>query len=177
MIIVHAKPGEANGTLSFKGCEYPCALGRSGIVRADVKCEGDGATPAGVWDLRKLHVRADRLAPPPCSLPTRIIEEQDGWCDAPDDPAYNRPVTLPHPTSTEALMREDELYNLIVELGYNDAPPVPGKGSAIFFHVAKRDGDKLKPTEGCVALKQEDLLKVLKDVRADTKMQIELTGA
>ncbi len=53
------------------------------------------------------------------------------------------------------LWRADHVYDLIVPLGYNDDPVVPGKGSAIFMHVAKPD---YAPTEGCVALALPDLL-------------------
>ena len=63
------------------------------------------------------------------------------------------------PRSFERLWREDALYDLIVPLGYNDDPIIPGKGSAIFLHVATAD---YASTEGCVALRKEDLLSVLK---------------
>jgi len=177
MIIVRAKPEETNGILTFQGKEYVCALGRAGIVSAAHKCEGDGATPEGTWPMRKLHYRADRLAAPATGLPSRKIEMDDGWCDAPNDPAYNRPVKLPYPARTETLMRDDALYNIIIELGYNDAPPVAGKGSAIFFHVARAEDGKgtpaFKPTEGCVAVEQEDLLAIAAQLTRDMVMRIE----
>ena len=72
-------------------------------------------------------------------LPLRAIRKDDGWCDAPDDPNYNRLVKLPYPASAETMWREDHLYDLVAVLGYNDDPVVPGKGSAIFLHLA-RDG-------------------------------------
>jgi L,D-peptidoglycan transpeptidase YkuD (ErfK/YbiS/YcfS/YnhG family) len=43
-------------------------------------------------------------------------------------------------------------------LGWNDAPVMRGRGSAIFLHLA-RPG--FSPTEGCIALEQQDLLRVL----------------
>ena len=55
-------------------------------------------------------------------------------------------------------MARRRVYDVIVILGHNDDPPVPGKGSAIFMHVARPD---YAPTEGCVALALEDLLEVL----------------
>ena len=81
-----------------------------------------------------------------------------GWCDDPAHPDYNRQVRLPFAASNEALWREDEVYDLIIVLGHNDNPPVPGRGSAIFMHVARPD---YAPTEGCVALAPENLLEVL----------------
>jgi L,D-peptidoglycan transpeptidase YkuD (ErfK/YbiS/YcfS/YnhG family) len=140
------------GILEWGTARLRCALGRAG-VRAD-KREGDGATPAGTFPLRRVLYRADRLAPPRGGLPVAVIGEADGWCDDPADPAYNRPVTLPCAARHERLWREDRLYDLIVVLGHNDAPPVPGLGSAIFLHVA---APGYAPTEGCVALASDDL--------------------
>ena len=83
----------------------------------------------------------------------------DGWCDAPDDPNYNRLVSQPYPASHEALWRDDGVYDLIVVLGHNDDPPVPGLGSAIFLHIC-RPG--YPPTEGCVAIARDDLEALLR---------------
>jgi L,D-peptidoglycan transpeptidase YkuD (ErfK/YbiS/YcfS/YnhG family) len=133
-----------------------CALGRAGITGD--KREGDHATPRGLLVMREAFYRADRLARPLIRLPIRPLEPHDGWCDDPLDRCYNRPVRHPYPASAERLWREDHLYDLIVVLGHNDQPPVPGRGSAIFLHVARPD---FGPTEGCVALQLEDLLALL----------------
>ena len=135
---------------------FPCALGRAGIV-AD-KREGDGATPAGVFPLRRVLYRADRLAPPATRLPLALLAESDGWCDDPKDPRYNQQIKLPYPASHEHLWRGDHLYDVITVIGFNDAPVVPGRGSAIFIHVARPD---YGPTAGCVALALGDLLALL----------------
>ena len=148
----------ADGVFFLTGREARCALGRGGVAPMGVKREGDGATPAGLWPLRRLYFRPDRMAAPATRLPTTALTPSDGWCDAPSDPAYNRPVRLPYPASAEHLWREDEVYDLIVVLGYNDAPVVAGRGSAIFLHVARPD---YSPTEGCVALHKADLLDCL----------------
>jgi L,D-peptidoglycan transpeptidase YkuD (ErfK/YbiS/YcfS/YnhG family) len=133
-----------------------CVLGRGG--RSHDKREGDGATPIGRWRLRALLYRADRLAMPVTGLDCRAIGPADGWCDDPADARYNQPVRLPYAGRTESLWRSDHVYDLIVPLGYNDDPVVPGLGSAIFLHCARHD---FAPTEGCVALGQEDLLRYL----------------
>ena len=146
----------APGWALWDGERLRCAVGRGGI-RAD-KREGDGATPAGAWPMRRLLYRPDRLAAPATRLAANPIAPQDGWCDDPDNAVYNRPVRLPHAASAEQLWREDGIYDLIVPLGYNDDPVVPGAGSAIFLHVARPD---YAPTEGCVALAPADLLRVL----------------
>lgn len=173
-ILVEAPPGATHGLLRFHGQTCPCALGRSGIVTD--KREGDGATPTGVYPLRELHFRADRISPPASLLTTHELRPDEGWCDAPDDPAYNRPVAHPYPASHETLWREDHLYDIVIILGYNDDPVVPGKGSAIFFHLAKEIDGVLQPTEGCVALLFSDMLEVLKNVTPQTRMTIRLTA-
>jgi len=157
---VVARPGATTGLL-LRGPDarpFPCALGRSGIVPAEAKREGDGATPAATLPLRRLLFRADRLAPPRTGVPIEPIAPDDGWCDDPDDPAYNRRVRRPFAARHERLWREDGLYDLVGVLGWNDAPPVPGRGSAIFLHVASPG---LGPTEGCIALALPDLRSVL----------------
>ena len=147
-----------DGRLVFRGQTYRCALGRAGIVAAVRKREGDGATPSGLLPLRRIHYRADRGPIPATALPRSPIAPDDGWCDDPADPAYNRPVRRPFAASHEAMWRADALYDIVGELGWNDAPVVPGRGSAIFLHLARAD---YGPTEGCVALGRGDLLAVL----------------
>ncbi len=156
-IEVTALPGSAQvGELRWNGVVYRCALGRGGIGGS--KREGDGATPAGRFPLREVLYRADRGPAPATGLPARAIGDDDGWCDDPADPSYNRPVRHPYPTGAERLWRDDGCYDLIAVIGYNDAPPVPGAGSAIFLHVAAHD---FSPTDGCVALTHPDLKELL----------------
>jgi L,D-peptidoglycan transpeptidase YkuD (ErfK/YbiS/YcfS/YnhG family) len=144
-----------------------CALGRGGI--GTEKHEGDGATPAGAFLMREVYYRPDRLTPFRTKLPLQPLDPADGWCDAPLDAAYNRPVTLPYGASAETLWREDGLYDLIVPLGYNDDPVVPGHGSAIFLHIARGD---YAPTEGCVALSRDDLLAILAEAGPESRVVI-----
>ncbi|MDE2333692.1 MAG: L,D-transpeptidase family protein [Rhodospirillales bacterium] len=145
-----------DATLAWRGRRLRCALGRGGI--STDKREGDGATPAGPLVLRRLLYRADRLPPPPGTLPREPIGAGDGWCDDPAHRDYNRQVTLPHPARCEQLWRTDRLYDLVGVLAWNDEPVQPGRGSAIFLHVAH---DDYAPTEGCVALALPDLLRLL----------------
>ena len=158
------------GVFDAFGQTFACALGAGGVV-VD-KHEGDHTSPAGRFPLREILYRADRLERPMTGLPLRAIDPADGWCDAPDDPAYNRPVTLPYGASTENLWRADNVYDLIVVIGYNDAPVRPGRGSAIFLHIAT---DGYGPTEGCVALARDDLLVVL--ARLESGAEIEIRAA
>ena len=156
-----------NGVSLPDGLSWSCALGRGGI--AEEKREGDGVTPIGRWPLRHVLYRADRVARPDCGLPIAEIAPDDGWCDDPAHPAYNRPVKKPFAASHEAMWRADQLYDVVVVLGHNDDPPVPGAGSAIFLHVAKPG---YQPTEGCVALALPDLLSLLKYCRPGDVMDI-----
>jgi len=144
----------SNGFIDFGDRVAPCAFGSGGVVPAAAKREGDGCSPAGVWPMRRVLYRPDRGPVPATRLASEAIGPADGWCDDPGDVAYNRPVRLPYPAGAEALWREDRLYDLIVALGHNDAPVVPGAGSAIFLHVAAA---AYAPTEGCVALARADL--------------------
>ncbi len=146
----------ADGRLRLEGRIVRAALGRGGVRTH--KQEGDGATPAGVLPLRRVLYRADRGPPPACAVPIEPLAPDDGWCDDPTHPDYNRMVRRPHPARGEALWRDDALYDLIGVLGWNDAPVVRGSGSAIFLHVARPD---FAPTAGCVALAAADLRAVL----------------
>ena len=149
----------SDGRFSAPDALCCAALGKGGVKPEAGKVEGDGATPLGTYVLRRVLYRADRGAAPETTLPVRPIRPDDGWCDAPDDPAYNRPVRLPYPASCEEMTRADGLYDIVVVLSHNDDPPVPGRGSAIFLHCAQPD---YAPTEGCVALAKADLVAVLK---------------
>lgn len=157
-------PGRARGTrgvLRLGPLALPCALGRSGI-RA-VKLEGDGATPIGRLPVLSLMIRADRWAMPPRSpLPARRVHPGDGWCDAPRDASYNRPVRLPHRAGAEAMVRGDRLYDAVVVLDYNVTRRARGRGSAVFWHVAKPG---LPTTEGCIALAPSDMARILPHLR------------
>src|SRR5262245_51881313 len=95
---VAAEAGAILGRFHLDGAEFACALGRAGIVPGPAKREGDGATPAGVWPLRRVLFRPDRGVPV-TALPAAAIAPSDGWCDAPGDANYNRPVTLPYGAS------------------------------------------------------------------------------
>jgi L,D-peptidoglycan transpeptidase YkuD (ErfK/YbiS/YcfS/YnhG family) len=153
------------GIVRLGGLTFACALGRSGC-RAR-KREGDGATPMGCWRLERVLYRADRVRRPATALPLRRISSSDGWCDAPPDRNYNRPVRHPYPASAERLWREDGLYHLIVVLSHNARPRVRGGGSAVFMHVA-RPG--YLPTEGCIALRRDHLQRLLKRLRPGSRI-------
>ena len=144
------------GFLVAGAATFPCALGRSGI-RTD-KREGDGGTPRADLPLRRVFYRADRLPRPSTLLPLKRIGPHDAWCDDQSDRRYNRLIDRPPGEAEERLQREDALYDVIVELGWNDRPVRRGRGSAIFWHLA-RPG--FTPTAGCVAVEGHVFAKVL----------------
>ncbi len=154
-------------TLAAFGRTLPCVIGRGGAVASVDKREGDGSTPLGRWPLRAALLRP--CVGVPTGLPWRWLRPDDGWSDDPADPAYNRPVSHPHAFSAERLWRDDGVYDAIVVLGHNDAPPAAGSGSAIFLHIAPPDG---APTEGCVALTRVDLLGLLPRLAAGMEIEI-----
>jgi L,D-peptidoglycan transpeptidase YkuD (ErfK/YbiS/YcfS/YnhG family) len=156
-----------------------CAIGPAGI--AVKQAEGDGVTPLGVFALREVFYRPDRVKSLQTSLPLRRLDPGDGWCDAPGDPRYNRLVKLPYPASAESLWRADSLYDIIAVIGFNDDPVHAGKGSAIFLHLARSVGDSRSdhkkepdyaPTQGCVALAREDLIAALEQFQPGDKVRI-----
>lgn len=149
---------DPDGFVVFAKQRLRCALGKGGIQSH--KCEGDGATPVGEFALGRVFYRADRLTTAPqTDLRTKIITPDMGWCDQSGHADYNQLITLPHPAHHENLWREDHLYDVVVEILYNVEPIKEGHGSAIFMHVAK---PKYASTEGCIALKIEDLCTLLR---------------
>lgn len=159
----------ASRRLRFGALDIPCAIGKGGTCDAASKREGDGCTPLGQWPVRGVLLRRDRVALEALPLvPWRWTRAGDGWSDGVGDPEYNRPVSLPHGFSAESLQRDDAAYDVIIVLGHNDAPPVAGAGSAIFFHCWVEG----RPTEGCVAIAKPNMLALLPLLTSGTVMDI-----
>jgi len=145
----------------------PVALGRAGI-RAD-KREGDGGTPHGLFHPVRLWWRPDRLLRPMTLLPVRRIGRHDAWCEDPGDRRYNQPVQRSANEPGDRLLRQDHLYDVIVEIDHNTRPRISGRGSAVFIHVA-RPG--FGATAGCVALRRRDLQALLRRLSTKTRIKI-----
>jgi L,D-peptidoglycan transpeptidase YkuD (ErfK/YbiS/YcfS/YnhG family) len=168
-ITVRRRPAHiARGWLIAGAQAVPVALGRGGI-KAN-KREGDGATPRGLFRLKRLWWRADRHPRPHTHLPARRIRPTDGWCEDPHDRHYNRPVEVPKSSRADRLARQDRLYDFIIELDHNTRPRIAGRGSAVFIHVA-RPG--FAPTAGCVALAMPALRRLLARVGPQTRIAID----
>ena len=145
-------------TIEFDGKTYPCRSGQAGTADKRAGREGDKKTPLGQYHLRFGLYRADRLARPHSALNLRPMRRDDGWCDAPDNPAYNRFIRLPYKASHEALWREDAAYDIILVMSHNDSPPEAKLGSAVFIHIMQVDQ---RQTLGCIALSPDTMIALL----------------
>ncbi len=158
---VFARPSDrTKGVVALGTLLLPCALGRAGP--RTVKREGDGATPRALLRPMVIHVKRRGAFPLPAGLPVRTIRPSDGWCDDPRSRRYNRPVPLPTAASHERMWRKDGLYDCVIETDWNRRPAVPGRGSAIFIHIA-RPG--FAPTEGCIAFSRKGMKLLLARLR------------
>lgn len=167
LIATPSGPDPWSATAEFRGRRFPASIGRNGVVDAAAKREGDGKSPIGTWPVRRLFFRPDRITPK-TQLAMHAIRPEDGWCDDPRHHDYNRLVRKPFAASHEDMWLESGVYDLVVELGYNDDPPVAGRGSAIFLHVIRPD---FGATAGCLALPREDLLAVLAEIGPDAAVE------
>jgi L,D-peptidoglycan transpeptidase YkuD (ErfK/YbiS/YcfS/YnhG family) len=167
-IIIRAAAGNpSRGWLIAAGRTIPVALGRGGIMAN--KREGDGGTPRGTFRPRRLWFRADRHPRPQTALPIRAIAATDAWDENPASRHYNRPITRRHASEGDRLMRDDALYDFIIEIDHNTKPRIAGRGSAVFLHLA-RPG--FAPTAGCVAMTRPAMLQLLKRLDRATRIVI-----
>ena len=156
-----------SGYLKYRSLKFRCALGKSGI--GNKKMEGDNITPRGIFKIIKIYYRKDRLKKLSSKFTLIEIKKNIGWCDDPKSRKYNQPITLPNKYSHEVLYRKDNIYDLILVLNYNIRPTIKNRGSAIFIHVAKKN---YKKTAGCIAIKKNDLISLVKEINKNTKVII-----
>ena len=153
--------------LKYKDLKFKCALGKAGIRKK--KKEGDNITPKGIYKIIKIYYRDDRIKKISSKFKLIKITKNMGWCDDPKSKKYNQLIKLPNRYSHEKFFKKDNSYDLIVILNYNTNPIIKNKGSAIFIHIAKKN---YKSTAGCIALKKDDLLKLIKIIDTNTKIFI-----
>jgi L,D-peptidoglycan transpeptidase YkuD (ErfK/YbiS/YcfS/YnhG family) len=132
-------------------------IGRNGFAKAGEKREGDGRTPSGIYPLKMTFGYDPTVV---AKMPYRQTLADDIWVDDPNADDYNRWVkkTETRAASYEIMKRNDNLYKYGVVIEYNTAPVIKGNGSAIFLHIWKGKGI---PTAGCVAVSEEDIIKIL----------------
>ena len=154
-------------TLKFDDFYFKCAIGKKGLAMD--KREGDLKTPVGLFSLGNLFYRKDRVKKPNTKLYCKKINSTMGWCnDVHNKKNYNKLINLKKKIKYEKLYRKDYKYNYILTISYNTKPRILGKGSAIFIHLTKN----YKKTAGCIALKEKDLLILLRVINKKTKILI-----
>ena len=159
----------SNAVLTFAHKSMPCIIGHGGIKAR--KMEGDGATPAGKYNIVYGFYRADRLARLSSNIKMIPIRQDFGWCDDPQGPLYNRFITLPTKWRHEKLWREDHLYDICLVLDHNMLPRRRHGGSAIFFHLKHTDDT---PTQGCIAISPGQMRKILGQCSGQSKIVVHL---
>ena len=154
--------------LTYNQYKVKCAVGKRGIGLK--KKEGDLITPIGLYKIKYILYRKDRIKKIQSKLKKVIIKKNMGWCDDPKSKKYNKLINFPYDYSFEQLFKKENIYDIILVLNYNMRPVKKNKGSAIFIHVAKKN---YRRTQGCVAVKKSDLLKILKEIKINTRVKIE----
>ena len=153
-------------TLEFDAFKFKCCIGKNGLTK--FKKEGDGKTPKGIFKIEHLYFRKDRIKKPITKLECFEIKKNMGWCDDIKNKKYNQLVRISKNFSHEKLFRKDKKYDLLIPIKYNFDKIIPGKGSCIFIHLTSN----YKPTAGCIALKNKDLLILLKLINRNTRIII-----
>jgi L,D-peptidoglycan transpeptidase YkuD (ErfK/YbiS/YcfS/YnhG family) len=132
------------------------------------KAERDGRAPAGIFRIGRIYTY-DAQLPAGADYPFHQVTTADAWVDDVSSPDYNRFVTIPDPAKPPAwfakqkMRHNDFAYRWLVEIRHNSDPPVPGAGSAIFFHI-RRGVDR--PSAGCTTMAESDLVKLIAWLRA-----------
>ena len=156
-----------NNYLLFNDYRIKCALGKRGI--GNKKKEGDFITPRGIFKIKFILYREDRIKNLNTILKKIQIKKKMGWCDDVSSDEYNKLITLPSKYKYEKLFRKDNVYDIVLVLNYNMKPIRKFKGSAIFIHIAKQ---KFTKTEGCIAIKKNELKKIVKKINHNTRIKI-----
>lgn len=131
------------------------------------KKERDGRAPAGIFRLGKVYTYEAQL-PPGGDYPFHQVTDADLWSDDPRSPNYNRHVVVdpknpPDNYSHERMRSADFAYHWLIEIRHNSDPPVPGLGSAIFFHIRRGEN---RPTAGCTTMAEPELVRIISWLRA-----------
>jgi L,D-peptidoglycan transpeptidase YkuD (ErfK/YbiS/YcfS/YnhG family) len=153
-------------TLLYDEFKFKCSIGKNG--KTSKKIEGDNKTPKGLYALGPLYYRKDRLPKLSTKLKKIEIMKNFGWCDDIKSKFYNKPIKTNINVRLEKLYRNDKKYDLLIPIEYNSKKPKKNKGSAIFLHLTSN----YKKTQGCVAIKEKDMLILLNLINKKTKIKI-----
>ena len=152
-------------TLIIDDFKLRCCVGKKGLKYN--KKEGDNSTPKGLFYLKKLYFRKDRVGIPKSKIKKKIITKNMAWCDDSNHKKYNEEIHISKKNNKENFYRKDHKYDYLITLNYNHKK-IPHKGSAIFIHLT----NNYKPTAGCIALKKKDFEILLKLIDQKTKIKI-----
>jgi len=161
-MIIHVKN---KNTLIIDDFTLRCCVGKNGLNSN--KIEGDNSTPKGLFHLKKLYFRKDRVGTPKCKLSKRIINKNHAWCDDPTHKKYNEEFYTSNKNNSEIFYRKDHIYDYLITISHNENK-IPNKGSAIFLHLTKN----YKPTAGCIALNKKDFEILIKLINSKTRIKI-----
>ena len=156
-----------NKKLIYNNYRIKCAVGKRGI--GVKKKEGDFITPKGLYKINYILYRKDKIKILQTKKKKIAISTKMIWCNDPSSRHYNKLVKFPINSKFERLFRKDNIYDIIFVLNDNMNPIVKKKGSAIFVHVAKKNYSN---TQGCVAIKKKDLIKLAGQLKKNTKVKI-----
>ena len=152
-------------TIIIDDFKLKCCIGRNGLNSN--KKEGDYSTPKGLFNLKKLYFRKDRVGVPKSKINKKVIKKNMAWCDDPKNKKYNEEIKTHNKNLKENLYREDHNYDYIISISHNERK-ISHKGSAVFIHLT----DNYKPTSGCIELKKKDFEILLKLIDKKTKIKI-----
>jgi L,D-peptidoglycan transpeptidase YkuD (ErfK/YbiS/YcfS/YnhG family) len=153
-------------TLLYDEFKFKCSIGKNG--KTIKKIEGDNKTPKGLFALGPLYYRKDRLLKLSTKLKKIEIMKNLGWCDDVKSKLYNKSIKTNNNVRHEKLYRNDKKYDFLIPIEYNFKKPKKNKGSAIFLHLTSN----YRKTQGCVAIKEKDMLILLKLINKNTKIKI-----
>lgn len=153
-----------------KKMAFEALLGRNGVAKMGEKKEGDGKTPSGKYPLTALFGNNDVNQKMPF-----IKTHPNLYCiDDSKSINYNRIIdankTVKDYDSFEYMLREDGQYDVGAVIDYNEKGE-PMRGSCIFIHIQKSD---TSPTAGCIALRKEDIVKLLNAIDKTKNPTVEI---
>ena len=161
-MIIHVKD---KNTLIIDDFTIKCCVGKKGLTLN--KREGDCSTPKGLFKIKKLYFRKDRLGIPICKISKKVITKDIAWCDDPEHKKYNEEINSYKKRYNENFYRKDHKYDYLITISHN-FKKIPYAGSAIFLHLT----NNYKPTVGCIALKKKDFEIMLKLIDSKTLIKI-----
>ena len=151
--------------LTYQNNKVKCAIGKKGIGRKQK--EGDQITPRGTFRVKDILYRKDKINYLRSVIKKTQIKKNMGWCDDPKSKDYNKLIKYPFNYKSEKLYRSNNIYDIILVLDFNMHPIKKNKGSAIFIHISN---SKYSSTQGCIAIKKKELLKLIKFIDKKTKI-------